>query len=57
MATRPTIEINFKQLATTLIKCSERGTAILLLNNATLATDRVNTWNYGAGADCQKSPV
>nr|DAM64567.1 MAG TPA: tail protein [Caudoviricetes sp.]DAT63657.1 MAG TPA: tail protein [Caudoviricetes sp.] len=32
MATRPTIEINFKQLATTLMTRSERGTAILLLN-------------------------
>lgn len=49
MATRPTIEINFKQLATTLIKRSERGTAILLLNDATLATDRVYKWKYGAG--------
>lgn len=31
MATRPIIEIEFKQLATTLIQRSERGTAILLL--------------------------
>lgn len=31
MATIPTIDISFKQLATTLIQRSERGTAILLL--------------------------
>ena len=35
MATRPTIEIDFKQLATTAIERSERGTAILLLNDDT----------------------
>ena len=35
MATKPTIEINFKQLATSLVKRSERGTAILLLNDST----------------------
>lgn len=31
MATRPTVSIQFKQLATTLIKRSERGTAVLFL--------------------------
>lgn len=31
MATRPTVEVSFRQLATTLIERSERGTAILLL--------------------------
>ena len=48
MATRPTIDISFKQLATTLIERSERGIAILLLNDATLATDRLYNWKYGA---------
>lgn len=33
MATRPTIEISFKQLATTLIQRSERGTAVLFLKD------------------------
>ncbi len=34
MASKPTIEISFKQLATSLIQRSERGTAILLLNDS-----------------------
>ncbi len=39
MASRPTIDINFKQLATTLLERSERGTAMLLLNDSTFAED------------------
>lgn len=34
MATKPTININFKQLATTLIERSQRGTAIMLLKES-----------------------
>lgn len=37
MATIPTIDIDFKQLATSLITRSERGTAILFLKDDTLA--------------------
>ncbi len=44
MATRPNIEILFRQLATTLITRSERGTAILLLNDSTKETLRVNEY-------------
>lgn len=36
MATKPTITISFKQLATTLIQRSERGTAVLFLADDTL---------------------
>lgn len=39
MATRPTITINFKQLATTLIQRSERGTAILFLADNTIGEE------------------
>lgn len=49
MAEKPWIEINFKQRATTALKRSERGTAILLLNDATLAgitNSEVFSWNY-----------
>ncbi len=42
MATKPTITITFKQLAATLIRRSERGTAILLLNDPTTGEDSVN---------------
>lgn len=60
MAKRPTIDIQFKQLATTLIERSQRGTAILLLNDSTLADGRlfelkydgnVNTLNAEGEAD------
>lgn len=44
MATRPSIEILFRQLATTLITRSERGTAILLLNDSTKEELRVNEY-------------
>ena len=37
MATIPTIDIDFKQLATSLITRSERGTAVLFLKDDTLA--------------------
>ena len=40
MATKPTITINFKQLATTLIQRSERGTAVLFLADSTLSEDK-----------------
>lgn len=43
MATVPSIEVNFKQLATTLIERSERGTAILLLNET---KDEVETKSF-----------
>ena len=36
MATKPTITITFKQLATTLIQRSERGTAVLFLADSTM---------------------
>lgn len=39
MASKPTITITFKQLATTLIQRSERGTAILLLSGASTSED------------------
>ncbi len=39
MATKPTIDIEFKQLATSLIQRSERGTAILLLKEKTASTN------------------
>lgn len=57
MATRPTIEINFKQLATTLIQRSERGTAILLLNDSTLAENKVYEWNYTTGDNTLNATV
>lgn len=53
MATRPTIEISFKQLATTLIQRSERGTAILLLNDSTAGA--VTTKVYKTVADIDES--
>lgn len=53
MATRPTIEISFKQLATTLIQRSERGTAILLLNDGTAGA--VTTKVYKTVADIDES--
>lgn len=53
MATRPTIDINFKQLATTLIERSERGTAILLLNDST--KKGVTTKIYKTIADIDES--
>ena len=57
MATRPTIDISFKQLATTLIQRSERGTAILLLNDSTLAENKVFDWNYTTGDNTLNATV
>lgn len=57
MATRPTIDISFKQLATTLIQRSERGTAILLLNDSTLAENKVYDWNYTTGDNTLNATV
>lgn len=51
MATRPTIEINFKQLATTLITRSERGTAILLLKDDTVGETTTKTYKTVADID------
>lgn len=53
MATRPTIEIEFKQLATTLVQRSERGTAILLLNDATAGS--INTKVYKTVTDIDEN--
>lgn len=53
MATRPTIDISFKQLAITLIQRSERGTAILLLNDCTAKA--VTTKVYKTVADIDDS--
>lgn len=53
MATKPTIDIEFKQLATTLITRSERGTAILLLNDST--TEGITTKVYKTVADIDDS--
>ncbi len=58
MATKPTITITFKQLATTLIQRSERGTAILLLNDATGAPEsgtNIITRVYKTVADIEES--
>ena len=44
MATRPTIDILFKQYATTFIERSNRGTAILLLNDSTKEGLTVNEY-------------
>ena len=58
MATKPTITITFKQLATTLIQRSERGTAILLLNDATGASEsgtNITTRVYKSVADIDES--
>lgn len=57
MATKPTIEINFKQLATTLIQRSERGTAILLLKDDTLIKNAVLDWNYTTGSNTIKATI
>lgn len=54
MATKPTIEINFKQLATTAIERSERGTAILLLNDNTEAEGDVTVKVYKTVADIEE---
>ncbi len=51
MATRPTIEIRFKQLATTLIKRSERGTAILLLKDEEKVEEGIIVKAYKTVAD------
>lgn len=53
MATKPTITITFKQLATTLIKRSERGTAILLLSDTNAST--ITTRVYKSVADIDES--
>ena len=53
MATRPTIEISFKQLATTLIKRSERGTAIMLLMDATSEATNVKIYKNVAEIDSE----
>lgn len=53
MATKPTIEITFKQLATTLIQRSQRGTAILLLMDS--AVNAVNVKVYKSVADIDES--
>lgn len=39
MATKPTVTIQFKQLATTLIQRSERGTAVLFLADSTVGEE------------------
>ncbi len=57
MATRPTIEITFKQLATTLIQRSERGTAILLLHDDTLAKEQIYEWNSSTDANTLNATV
>ena len=54
MATKPTIEINFKQLATTAIERSERGTAILLLNDNTEAEGDVTVKVYKTVSDIEE---
>lgn len=53
MAGLPKIDVEFKQLATTLIERSERGTAILLLNDATAET--TNTKVYKTVADIEET--
>ena len=53
MATKPTITITFKQLATTLIKRSEHGTAILLLSDTKAST--ITTRVYKSVADIDES--
>lgn len=53
MATRPKIEIIFKQLATTLIQRSERGTAMLLLSDSN--SKSVTTKVYKTVADIDDS--
>ncbi|MBR1737471.1 MAG: phage tail protein [Firmicutes bacterium] len=58
MATRPTITITFKQLATTLIKRSERGTAIMLLTDTTGTEEevlKITTKVYKTVADIDTS--
>ena len=58
MATKPTITITFKQLATTLIKRSERGTAILLLSDDTAGDEAnpiITTEIYKTVADINES--
>lgn len=45
MATKPTVTIQFKQLATTLIQRSERGTAVLFLADSTV-DEEVKTFVY-----------
>ena len=53
MASLPKIEIDFKQLATTLIQRSERGTAILLLKDA--KATKISTNVYKSVADIDDS--
>jgi len=58
MAIKPTIIITFKQLATSLIQRSERGTAILLLSDTTGAATGstiINTKVYRSVADIDES--
>ena len=59
MATRPNVSISFKQLATTLVQRSERGTAILLLSDATGVDDSgvvaITTKVYKTVADIDES--
>ncbi len=58
MATKPTIEITFKQLAATIIKRSERGTAILLLRDTKTDTEEsgiITTKVYKTAADIDES--
>lgn len=56
MATKPSIIITFKQLATSLIKRSERGTAILLLSDATVKeSSTVNVKVYKSVADIDEN--
>lgn len=57
MASRLTIDVTFKQLATTLIERSERGIAILLLNDSTAAEDKVYYWNYTTGENTLSATV
>jgi len=58
MATRPTITVTFKQLATTLIQRSERGTAIMILTDATGTEEdvlKITTKVYKTVADIDES--
>ena len=59
MATKPTITITFKQLATTLMQRSERGTAILILPDTTGTASEENavitTKVYKTVADIDES--
>lgn len=46
MATKPTVTIQFKQLATTLIQRSERGTAVLFLKDSSIKDESTKSFVY-----------